>query len=142
MFNAKPIVFTLLTNDAGLTALVPKTRIFHGTAIFKKEPIFPFIVYDQLDNHESLHADDEEVETEVTFRFKIYNRDSTSTIANNLERVLKSIQFGRNYTQDQEEALETGEIIKYEVMSYTATFTADLIADINLTWGTEFAWGG
>jgi len=36
---------------------------------------------------------------------------------------MKAIYYGRNYSQDQDEQLDTGQIIKHKIMSFSGTFT-------------------
>lgn len=123
MVNAKPTIATALSTDASLIALIPKTRMFDGIATFSSAPVYPYLTYEEISNTEALHADDEEIESEVTFRIHIWGNASLSIIAGHVERVMKSIVFGRNYSRDQDETLETGIIIKHKIMSYSSTIS-------------------
>jgi hypothetical protein len=123
MYNGKTAIATALSTDAQLILLVPKARMFDGIAVFTDKPIYPYVTYEEIGNTEALHSDDEEIESEVTFRFHIWNTASNSTIAGHINRILKSIGFGRNYAMDMDEQLETGEVIKHKIMSYTGIFT-------------------
>lgn len=124
MFNAKPLVASALSTDAALIAIVPKVRMFDGIAMFTTAPVYPYITYEEIGNIEALHADDEETESEVTFRIHIWGTASTSAIAGHIDRVMKAAEFGRNYATDQDEVLDTGQVIKHKIMSYSGTFTA------------------
>ena len=124
MVNAKPAIATALSTDTTLIALIPKVRMFDGIATFSAAPVYPYLTYEELANIEALHADDVECESEVTFRIHIWGTASTSTIAGHVDRIMKSIEFGRNYSMDQDEILDTGQIIKHKIMSYSDTFTA------------------
>ena len=125
MYNAKPIIAAALSTDGSLIALIPKVRMFDGIALFVGEPQYPYLTYEELDNHEALHADNAEIESEVTFRINLWNKAaSLSTIAGHVNRIMQALDFGRNYSQDQDEVLETGEIIKHKIMSFSNTFMA------------------
>lgn len=123
MVNVKPDIATALSTDSSLIALVPKVSMFDGSAVFKSTPSYPYIKYEELANIEGLQADDEELESEVTFRFHVWHTASTSTIAGHINRIVKSIGFTRNYARDQDEVLETGQVIKHKILSYSGNFT-------------------
>lgn len=123
MVNYKPIISTALSTDGFLIALIPKVRMFDGIAIFSGAPVYPYMTYEEIANIEALHADDEEIESEVTFRIHIWGTASLSTLAGHVDRIMKTIGFGRNYANDQDEQLDTGQIIKHKIMSYSGTFT-------------------
>jgi hypothetical protein len=122
VYNAKPLVASALSTDAALIALIPKVQMFDGSAKFKEAPIYPYLTYEEIGNIEGLHSDDEEVESEVTFKIHLWGPDSLSTIAGHVNRVMKSQGFGRNYSYDQDETLDTGQVIKHKIMSYTNTY--------------------
>ncbi len=124
MYNGKPIIATALSTDAALIALVPKVRMFDGIATFSTAPVYPYLTYEELFNGEALHADDEEAESEVTFRIHLWGEASLSTLAGHINRIMQLIGFGRNYAMDQDEQLDTGKIVKHKIMSYSGTFTA------------------
>ncbi len=122
MVNAKPTIATALSTDVSLIALVPKVRMFDGTAVFSSEPVYPYLTYEELANIEGHHADDDEIASEVTFRVHIFSTSSLSTIAGHVIRIMHTINFGRNYAQDQDEVLENGVVIKHKIMSFTSVF--------------------
>lgn len=124
MYNGKPIIANALSTDVQLISLIPKVRMFDGIAVFNDTPIYPYLTYEEIGNIEALHADDEECESEVIFRFNIWHTASNSIIAGHINRILHSIGFGRNYSIDRDEQLDTGQVIKHKIMSYTGTFTA------------------
>ena len=124
MVNAKPLVASALSTDALLIAIIPKVRMFDGIATFAAAPVYPYLTYEEIGNGEALHADDAETESEVTFRVHIWGTSSTSTISGHVDRVMKAAEFGRNYSMDQDEILDTGQVIKHKIMSYSGTFTA------------------
>jgi len=124
VYNAKPTTATAISTDAQLIALVPKARMFDGVASFTTAPVYPYITYEEIGNIEALHADDDEIESEVTLRIHIWGTASLSTIAGHVNRVMQALGFGRNYAMDQDEQLDSGQVIKHKVLSYSGTFTA------------------
>jgi hypothetical protein len=96
--------------------------MFDGSATFSGTPVYPYLTYEELMNIEGLHADDEEVESEVTFRIYIWGITSLSTIAGHIDRIMHSIEFGRNYAMDNDETLDTGQVIKHKILSFTGNF--------------------
>ena len=123
MVNQKPTVATALSTDASLIALIPKLSMFDGIATFSGAPPYPYLTYEELTNTPALDADDEETESEVTFRIHLWGTASLSTISGHVDRIMKAIYYGRNYSQDQDEQLDTGQIIKHKIMSFSGTFT-------------------
>lgn len=124
MYNAKPTIATAISTDAQLIALVPKARMFDGVASFTTAPVYPYLTYEEIANIEGLHADDDEIESEVTFRIHVWGISSLSTISGHVNRVMQALGFGRNNANDQDEQLESGQVIKHKIMSYSNTFTA------------------
>lgn len=124
MYNAKPAIATALTTDSALIALIPKVRMFDGIATYTAAPTYPYLTYDEIANIEALHADDSEIESEVSFRVHLWGTASLSTMAGHVDRIMKALGFGRNYSMDQDEQLDTGVIIKHKIGSYTGQFTA------------------
>jgi hypothetical protein len=124
IYNGKPTIATALSTDVSLVALIPKVRMFDGAANFTTAPTYPYLTYSELANIEALHADDDEVESEVTFRIHLWGTASLSTIAGHVNRIMRALGYGRNYSNDQDEQLDTGQNIKHKIMSFTGIFTA------------------
>jgi hypothetical protein len=123
MYNGKPIIFTALSTDASLIALIPKIRMFDGVATFASAPIYPYLTFFELINMPSLFGDDEELESEIAIRLDIWGTASLSVIAGHVDRILKTINFGRNYSIDNDEVLDTGISIRHKSMSFSGIFT-------------------
>lgn len=123
MYNAKPAIAAALSTDSALIALIPKARMFDGIAVFSGEPIYPYLTYEELANIEGLQADDETIEDEVTIRINLWGTASLSTIAGHINRVMVAASYTRNYSGDQDEQLDSGQIIKHKIMSYSGNFT-------------------
>jgi len=124
MVNAKPLVASALSTDAALIAIVPKVRMFDGIAAFTTAPVYPYLTYEEIFNGEALHADNDEVESEVSFRIHLWGTSSLSILAGHVNRLMHGIDLGRNYSMDQDELLDTGQVVKHKIMSYSGTFTA------------------
>ena len=124
MYNAKPAIATALSTDAALIALIPKVRMFDGIAVFATAPVYPYLTYEELAVIDSLQADDETVEEEVTFRLHLWGTTSLSTLAGHVDRIMKTAYFTKNYSGDQDEMLERGTIVKHKIMSYSGTFSS------------------
>ena len=123
MFNAKPVIATALSTDTAIVALIPKTRMFSSIAAFTTTPAYPYLTFFELANNPGMFADDIEEESEITIRVDIWGTGSLSTIAGHVDRVMKTIGFGRNWANDNDEILETGERIYHKSMSFSGTFT-------------------
>lgn len=124
MYNGKPVIAAALSTDAALIALIPAVRMFDGIANFSGAPIYPYLTYSELANIEALHADDEECESEVTFRIHLWGTASLSTLAGHVNRIMKTIGYGRNNSNDLDEKLDSGQTVKHKIMSYSTTATA------------------
>lgn len=123
IYNGKPAIAEALSTDTLLIALIPKIRMFNGIASFDDDPIYPYLTFEEIVNAEGQHADDTEIESEVTFRIHIWGMSSLSVMAEHVNRIMHGIEYGRNYSRDQDEQLETGKIIRHKVMSFTGNFT-------------------
>lgn len=124
MYNGKPAVFAALSTDSALIALIPKIRMFDGVATFANAPVYPHLTYEEISNTEALHADDESIEDEVTFRIHLWGTASLSIMAGHVDRIMRIINFSRNYSMDQDEMLDTGQIIKHKILSFSGIFAA------------------
>jgi len=123
MYNGKPIISTALSTDGSLIALIPKVRMFDGIANFKGEAIFPYLTYEELTNNIGLTADDDEVESEVTFRIHLWGTSSLSTLAGHINRIMTAIGYTRNFSMDNNELNDDGQAIKHKILSFSGTFT-------------------
>jgi len=121
--NGKPAVAAALSSDSGLIALIPKARMFDGIARFENAPIYPYLTFEELTNTPALHADDDEIESELSFRIHLWGKASLFIIAGHVNRVMHGIGYGRNYAMDQDEQLDSGDIIKHKIMSFSGIFT-------------------
>ena len=123
MVNQKPAIATALSTDTALIVLIPKTRMFSSVASFATTPTYPYLTFFELMNLSALQADDDEVESEVTVRVDLWGTASLSVIASHVDRIMKTIEFGRNYAMDNDEVMDTGELIRHKSLSFSGTFT-------------------
>ena len=124
MINPKPAIATALSTDSALIALIPKVRMFSSAAVFNiPSGADPYLTFFELANIPALEADDEEVESEITVRIDIWGTSTLSTIAGHVDRIMKTIDYCRNYSMDNDEILGTGEKIYHKSMSFSGTFT-------------------
>jgi hypothetical protein len=121
--NPKPGIAAALSTDAQLLALIPKVLMFSSTAEFTGTPVYPYLTFFELINTPALDADDIECESEVTIRIDIWGTLTLSTIAGHIDRIMKTIGYGRNYSTDNDEVLDTGIKIFHKSMSFSGTFT-------------------
>lgn len=124
IYNGKPAIATALSTDSSLIALIPKIRMADGFQSPTAAQVYPYLDYYELTNIEALNADDDEIESEVTFRIDLWGTASLSIIAGHVNRIMQAIGYNRNYSNDQDERLETGTIIKHKIMSFSGTFQA------------------
>ena len=123
MVNQKQAIATALSTDTALIALIPKVRMFSSVAAFTTTPEYPYLTFFVLADSPALQADDEEIESLITVRLDLWGTASLSVIASHVDRIMKTIEFGRNYSMDSDEILETGERIFHKSMSFSGTFT-------------------
>lgn len=123
IYNAKPTIAIALSTDTALIALIPKSRMFSSVAAFTTTPAYPYLTFFELANMPALQADDTECESEVTVRVDIWGTSSLSVIASHVDRVMKSIEFGRNYAIDNDEVTDLGVTVYHKSMSFSGTFT-------------------
>ena len=123
MVNQKPAIATALSTDTALIALIPKIRMFSSIAAFTTTPTYPYLTFFDLANSPSMYADDSEEESLVTIRLDLWGTASLSVIASHVDRIMKSIMFGRNWMGDNDEVMDTGERIYHKSMSFSGNFT-------------------
>jgi len=124
VYNGKTAIATALSTDVSLIALIPKTRMADGFQLPTAAQVYPYLDYYELANIPALRADDDEVESEVTFRIDLWGNTSLSVIAGHVNRIMASIGYSRNNSFDSDTQLETGAVVKHKIMSFSGTFTA------------------
>ena len=123
MYNAKQLIATALSTDSSLIALIPAVRMFSSIATFTTTPTYPYLTFFVLADSPGMFADDDEIESEITIRVDLWGTASLSIIASHVDRILKTIGYGRNYAMDNDEVLDTGERVFHKSLSFSGTFT-------------------
>ena len=123
MYNGKIAIATALSTDTALIALIPKARMFSSVAAFATTPTYPYLTFFVLANSPSMFADDSEEESSITIRVDLWGTASLSVIMGHVDRILKTIGYGRNYAMDNDEVLDTGERVFHKSLSFSGTFT-------------------
>ena len=123
MYNAKQLIATALSTDSSLIALIPAVRMFSSIAAFTTTPTYPYLTFFVLADSPGMFADDDEIESEITIRVDLWGTASLSVIASHVDRIMKTIGYGRNYAKDNDEVLDDGTRIFHKSMSFSGTFT-------------------
>ncbi len=98
MINLKPQIKSALESNAQLTTLLGGPRIYQIKAPNADE--FPRITFFEFDNFGSLFADDTEASSEIHIQIDIWSKGSTSAIADEVNKTMKSLDFARTGTAD------------------------------------------
>lgn len=114
MKNVKPSIVSALSR------LVSSKNIFSDGC--DDATIYPRLIYQELLNIGSEFADDDEVMSEIHFQIDIWTKNqSTSQLAKEVNRVMKSVGFFRTDCRDEPEESVNGEPIKHKIMRFSAT---------------------
>ncbi|MGF7036597.1 hypothetical protein J2T17_007671 [Paenibacillus mucilaginosus] len=116
MINIKPEVLEALRTDEELLLLLGAPRVYQLVA---PEPDkFPRITFFEMSNFDKDFADDSAISSQIIIQVDIWNKTSTSGIADRVDAVMKSLGFGRSGSADLYEN-DTG--IFHKAMRYTTT---------------------
>ncbi|NTW04535.1 MAG: DUF3168 domain-containing protein [Peptococcaceae bacterium] len=98
MINIKPAVMSALKANSTLIGLLGGSRIyFQGSGIVDE---LPRITYFEVVNIGSLYADDVEATSEIHIQIDIWSKGSTSAMAEEVDKTMKSLGFGRTSSAD------------------------------------------
>lgn len=98
MINLKPLIVSALTENETLVNLLGGPRVYFQVAPDPDE--LPRITYFELMNFGSMYADDGEEASEIHVQIDVWSKESTSDIAAEVDRTMKSIGFGRMASAD------------------------------------------
>ncbi|MEC1137202.1 hypothetical protein P9B97_02480, partial [Bacillus paralicheniformis] len=119
-FDAKAEFSATLVNDLSLKALV--TGGFHNR-IASDINVYPRIIYTELKNADDLYTDNQPQSAEVRFQISIFTNSNTvskeTKIAKEIDRLMKSIGYGRYDSQD---LYEEADKIFHKAMRYKKSF--------------------
>lgn len=101
MKNLNATIYTALTTNAALIALVSVANIFHGQPPDVTRPTFPYISFFELDNREAVRADDAELLSEIVYVVDIFVQNaSPGAIALAVNTVMVGLGFVRGASTD------------------------------------------
>lgn len=87
-------------DSAGLVKVYPET-----VAVYDEGPVTaPYITFFELTNFEAIHADDDELESEIHMQVDVWTKGSTSPIAAEVVKVMKRLGFSRTSAGDRYES--------------------------------------
>jgi hypothetical protein len=98
MMNLKPMILQALESNQALISLLGGPRIYQLVAPDPNE--FPRITFFELVNMDSRFADDEAIASEIHFQIDVWSKESTTAIAQEVDRTMKSIGFRRYSAAD------------------------------------------
>jgi hypothetical protein len=98
MINVKPEILKALENNPALVALLGGKRIYQIKAPDPEE--FPRITFFELTNFDRDFADDTAISSEIHVQIDIWSKESTSPIALEVDKTMKSMGYQRNSSHD------------------------------------------
>lgn len=116
MINPKPEVLAALEANFALTSLLGGKRIYFMKA--PKADEFPRITFFEINNVGALYADDEEQGSAIYLQIDIWSKGSTSAIAEEVDKAMKSLGYGRISAADlfEEDTLIFHKAMRYKTM--------------------------
>ena len=116
MINIKTEIVQALEGNPTLISLLGGNRIYQIKAPDATE--FPRITFFQVDNFDSNFADDTAIASEILIQIDIWHKSSTTTIAQEVDKTMKSLGFRRTSSTD---LYEEDTQIFHTVMRYITT---------------------
>ncbi|CEH28860.1 hypothetical protein AM501_27305 [Aneurinibacillus migulanus] len=103
MIDIKPKILQALESNQALISLVGhdkdgETRIYQVTAPYADD--FPRITFFEMDNVDNRFADDTAIASEIRIQIDVWSKGSTSKIANEVDKTMKSLGFRRTASTD------------------------------------------
>lgn len=119
-FDAKAELSAALINDFSLKELVAGG--FHNR-VASDVNAYPRIIYTELKNADDSYSDNQVQSTEVRFQISVFTNSNTvsqeTKIAKEVDRLMKSIGYGRYDSQD---LYEEADKVFHKAMRYKKTF--------------------
>ncbi|AVI46771.1 MULTISPECIES: DUF3168 domain-containing protein [Bacillus] len=119
-FDAKAELSAALVNDFSLKELV--TGGFHNR-VASDVNVYPRVIYTELKNADNSYADNQSQSSEVRFQISIFTNSNTvsqeTKIAKEIDRLMKSIGYGRYDSQD---LYEEADKVFHKAMRYKKAF--------------------
>ncbi|MED0676985.1 DUF3168 domain-containing protein [Aneurinibacillus thermoaerophilus] len=98
MINLKPKILQALESNQALVSLLGGKRIYQLVA--PKPDEFPRVVFYEIDNKDGKFADDEAISSDIKIQVSVFSKGSTSAIAQEVDRTMKSLGFSRYASTD------------------------------------------
>lgn len=119
-YEAQEELFQALRNDKELSKLA--VGGFHNKVAMQDAP-FPRVVYTELNNRPTQHADNEERKATVNFQVSVFTDAQTIVNENAMikavDRIMKSLEYGK---YDQQGLYETDTKIYHVALRYEKNF--------------------
>ncbi len=114
MLNVKPMVVEALESNQALVNLLGGKKVFFMTTTEDIE--LPYITYQEINNTDDDYYDNEAYSSEIYLVFNIWSYGSTTKIAQELDKTMKSLGFKRTGAHDSyDKELEIHQkIMKYK----------------------------
>lgn len=93
MLNVKPLVVEALENNETLVNLLGGRKVFFMTT--SEDTELPYITYQEIVNVDDTYYDNEAYSSEIQLAIDIWSDSSTTKIAQEVDKTMKSIGFKR-----------------------------------------------
>lgn len=93
MLNVKPLVVEALENNETLVSLLGGKKVFFMTT--SEDTKLPYITYHEIVNVDDTYYDNEAYSSEIQLVINIWSDGSTTTIAQEVDKTMKSLGFKR-----------------------------------------------
>lgn len=103
MIDLSPLVLSTLEASAAIVAIVGRDadgniRIYEHTTPYSED--FPRITFFEMTNFDSSFADDEDIESRISYQVDIWSKGATATLANEVDLAMKTAGFARTSSID------------------------------------------
>ncbi len=119
-YDAQTELFQALRNDKELAALT--IGGFHNL-VAESDAEFPRVVYSEIDNTPSAHADNEESKVTVNFQVSIFTdgqaNDKETPMTKAIDRIMKSLKYKK---YDSQSLYETDTKLYHKALRYEKNF--------------------
>lgn len=118
MIDLKPTIYSALKNDSELSTLISDRVFFMQVPTTVKIEDGPCITYYEQNNLPVYFADNHEQASELIFVVDVWSKGNTTAIAQEVDRIMKSLGFVRAVAIDLYEQ-DTG--VHHKSMRFTAS---------------------
>ena len=116
MINPKPEILAALEANNALIGLLGDKRIYFMKA--PKADEFPRVTFFEIDNIGSLYADDLEQGSTIYIQIDIWSKGSTSAIAGEVDKTMKTLGYARTSAADlfEQDTLTFHKAMRYKTL--------------------------